>query len=165
MNPRKGSQADAMKQPSTKDDRAVRLLKALFNAGDAVFGEVAAILSEFELTQAQATMLWVLEPSGPPVPMRDLAHQLHCDPSNVTLLADQLQAKGLVERRPDPADGRRRILRLTEEGLEVWSLLIERIQKRSPVFTSLSTAEQGELIALLEKVATKQTTGTKRRQK
>lgn len=160
MNPRKGSQADAIKRSSTtRDTEAVDLLKGLYNASDNVFGEVAAILAEFELTQPQATMLWLLEPSGPPVPMRSLARQLRCDPSNVTLLGDQLEAAGLVERRPDPADGRRRNLHLTENGLEVWSLLIERIQRRSPVFTSLSIAEQGELMVLLEKIAAKETPG------
>lgn len=97
-------------------------------------------------------MLWALEPSTPPVPMRELALMLRYDPSNISLLGDQLQRAGLVERQVDPTDGRRRVLRLTDKGLQAWSLLVERIEERSPLFSNLSTAEQRQLIALLQQV-------------
>jgi MarR family transcriptional regulator, organic hydroperoxide resistance regulator len=134
-------------------EHAVALLKQIHEVTDIVFREVAEILAEFDLTQPQATMLWVLDPSTPPVSMRELARQLHYDPSNVTLLGDQLQTAGLVKRQPDPTDGRRRVLILTDQGLEVWSRLLERIVQRSPLFT-LSLKDQKQLLGLLEKVQT-----------
>ncbi len=36
--------------------------------------------------------------------MRRLAQKLKCEPSNVTGIVDRLEARGLVERRPDPTD-------------------------------------------------------------
>lgn len=137
-------------------EQALTLLKQVHEFNDLVFRDVAEILAEFNLTQPQATMLWVLDPSTEPVSMRELARKLHCDPSNVTLLGDQLQGAGLVERRPDPSDGRRRVLVLTDLGLQVWSRLLGRIVQSSPLFT-LSLKEQRQLLGLLEKVHTNST--------
>ncbi len=133
-------------------DHALALLKGLYSVADLVFSDIGGILSEFDLTESQATMLWALEPSTPPISMRQLAAKLRCDPSNISLLGDQLEAAGLAERQTDPDDGRRRVLRLTEKGLEAWSLLLERIQMRAPLFSILSAAEQRQLSALLQKV-------------
>ena len=60
----------------------------------------AAMLAELELTEALGDVLWQLGAVGEAVPMRDLADRLHCDPSNVTFLADRLEERGLIERRP-----------------------------------------------------------------
>ncbi|MGW0880102.1 MarR family winged helix-turn-helix transcriptional regulator [Streptomyces sp. NPDC002671] len=39
-----------------------------------------------------------------PVPMRRIADRLHAEPSNVTVIIDRLESRGLVERSPDPGD-------------------------------------------------------------
>lgn len=137
----------------TTSEHACTLLKGIVHLADIVFHDVAEILAELDLTQPQATLLWALEPSTPPVSMRELARILHCDPSNITLLGDQLQAAGLTERHPDPTDGRRRVLVLTDQGRAAWSRLLERMQQRSPLFT-LTHEEQNQLLGLLEKVQT-----------
>src|SRR2546429_2744974 len=41
-----------------------------------------------------------------PESQRELARRLHYDPSNITSLADSLEARGLIERRADAADRR-----------------------------------------------------------
>ncbi len=127
------------------------LVKLLHDVADLVFSDAAELLAEFDLTEPQASMLWALDPRTPPTSMREFARKLRCDPSNITLLGDQLQAAGLVERRPDPCDGRRRVLTLTDKGLTVWTLILARLEERSPLFT-LSAEEQSQLAALLEKV-------------
>jgi DNA-binding MarR family transcriptional regulator len=48
--------------------------------------------------------------------MGALARLLQCDASNVTWLADRLEARGFVERRSDPTDRRVKTLALTEAG-------------------------------------------------
>ena len=48
--------------------------------------------------------------------MRKLAQKLKCEPSNVTGIVDRLEARGLVERRPDPADRRVKLAAATDEG-------------------------------------------------
>jgi len=74
-------------------------------------------------------------------------------PPTFTLLGDQLEAVGLVRRQPDPIDGRRRVLVLTDQGWRSWSRLLERMQQRSALFT-LTIEEQNQLLSLLQKVET-----------
>ncbi len=128
----------------------VEVLKAVHHAGQSVMHAAMEILEDLDLNESQAAMLWALEPSTPPFSMRELANKLGFDPSNITLIADRLEQRGLIERTASPTDGRQRILALTPQGLRVWSHLIERIQVRSPLFT-LSAAEQTELVRLLAK--------------
>jgi DNA-binding MarR family transcriptional regulator len=138
---------------ATTPEHALSLLHHLHDIVDALNQDMADVLEESGLTKSQAGILWALSPDTPPVPMRELARRLQCDPSNITLLGDQLQTVGLVQRQPDPTDGRRRILVLTDKGLALWSRLLERMQQRSALFT-LTVEEQDQLLALLEKVQT-----------
>ncbi|MFE9094125.1 MarR family winged helix-turn-helix transcriptional regulator [Streptomyces sp. NPDC007264] len=73
--------------------------------------------AEHALTGAQARLLSLL--SLEPLPMRRLAQKLKCEPSNVTGIVDRLETRGLVERRPDPADRRVKLAAATEEGRRV----------------------------------------------
>jgi MarR family transcriptional regulator, organic hydroperoxide resistance regulator len=140
---------------ATTPEHALTLLMQLHDVADALFQDIADALGESGLTKGQGGMLWMLAPSTPPVPMRELARRLQCDPSNITLLGDQLEAVGLVQRHPDPADGRRRVLALTDKGQALWSRLLERLQQRSALFT-LTIEEQNQLLGLLKKVETNQ---------
>ncbi|MFF3957221.1 MarR family transcriptional regulator [Streptomyces sp. NPDC001890] len=45
-----------------------------------------------------------------------LAQAVSVDKSKLVLVLDELEAAGLVRRRPDPADRRARIIEATEEG-------------------------------------------------
>ena len=56
------------------------------------------------------------------VTQRELADVLGLDPSQVVLLVDELTAAGLVERRPDPADRRTRLVVATAAGRRVRGL-------------------------------------------
>ena len=47
----------------------------------------------------------------------DLAAQLGVDRTVMTYLLDDLEEAGFVERRPDPADRRARLISVTEDGL------------------------------------------------
>ena len=141
---------------ATTPEHALTLLMQVHDVADALFQDIADALGESGLTKGQGGMLWMLAPSTPPVPMRELARRLQCDPSNITLLGDQLEAVGLVQRQPDPTDGRRRVLVLTDKGLALWSRLLERLQQRSALFT-LTIEEQNQLLRLLKKVETNHT--------
>ena len=76
---------------------------------------INAELAQLGLHPIQALALKLLEP-GEPRPMSALAAQLHCDASNVTNIADRLEAAGLVERRPAEHDRRVKTLVLTPDG-------------------------------------------------
>lgn len=53
---------------------------------------------------------------GEPSTQLALARKLGVDRTVMTYLLDEIQAEGLVERRPDPADRRARRVELTETG-------------------------------------------------
>ena len=110
----------------------------------------ATILAELELTEALGDVLWQLGAVGEAVPMRDLADRLHCDPSNVTFLADRLEERGLIERRPDLSDRRVKLLALTTAGLAVRTRIVQAAATRSPL-ARLSPADQQRLCRLLDK--------------
>jgi len=48
--------------------------------------------------------------------LTDLAVSANMSQSSMVELIDDLQQKGYVERRPDPADGRAKLVRLTDKG-------------------------------------------------
>ena len=110
----------------------------------------ATILAELELTEALGDVLWQLGAVGEAVPMRDLAGRLQCDPSNVTFLADRLEERGLIERRPDLSDRRVKLLALTPAGLAVRMRIVQAAATSSPL-ARLSPADQQRLCRLLGK--------------
>jgi DNA-binding MarR family transcriptional regulator len=72
-------------------------------------------LTAHGLAQSQYAVLVVLKDQGP-MGQRRLAHLVAVDARNIVPVLDTLAAKGLIERRPDPADGRRRTVVLTAKG-------------------------------------------------
>jgi DNA-binding MarR family transcriptional regulator len=100
------------------------------------------------LPPAQVNVLLALEP-GEAVPMRNLAARLGYDASNLSVLADRLERRGAVERRPDPDDRRVKALALTRAGERLragfWHGLIEDPGALAP----LADADLRELAALL----------------
>ena len=55
----------------------------------------------------------------PGIPAGQLAEILHVHPSTLTGILKRLEAQGLIRRRPDPRDGRRAFLGITEKGRRV----------------------------------------------
>ena len=109
-----------------------------------------AIAAEFELAPAQLGALKALDPDDP-VPMRHLAQALACDNSNVTGIVDRLEARGLVERRPDPSDRRVKMLVVTADGAELRRRVKKRMEEPPEALTRLTEEEQAQLRDLLRK--------------
>ncbi|MER5930735.1 MarR family transcriptional regulator [Streptomyces sp. NPDC002054] len=106
--------------------------------------------ARYQLTGAQAKLLGLL--SLEPLPMRRLAEKLRCEPSNVTGIVDRLESRGLVERRPDPADRRVKLAAPTEEGLATAEQLRESLDFAREPLAGLSTAERAVLRDLLRRM-------------
>src|SRR6476661_1266944 len=87
--------------------------------------EYESVAAEYQLTGAQARVLTLL--AREPLPMRRIAEQLKCEPSNITGIVDRLQARGLVERRSDPADRRVKLAAATDTGTETATRLRFRL--------------------------------------
>src|ERR1022692_4850497 len=70
---------------------------------------------EGELTLPESSALPRLDRGGPTTPSA-LAKLEQISPQSMGATLGALEARGLVERRPDPQDGRRAVLSLTETG-------------------------------------------------
>jgi DNA-binding MarR family transcriptional regulator len=145
---------DAKAQAATQRadaGRTAEIIRVLFEVGNAANVVVAQVLAEFEVTPSAAGLLWALAPGTGPLTMRDVATRLGCDPSTVSLAADKLESTGLIARQPHPADGRKRILALTDRGHELWEALSARL-RASGVLAGLDAGEQRTLHTLLTKI-------------
>jgi DNA-binding MarR family transcriptional regulator len=71
-----------------------------------------------ELTLPESSALTRLDRGGPAT-ASELAKLEQISPQSVGATLGTLEAKGLIERRPDPGDGRRAVLSVTEAGLRL----------------------------------------------
>src|SRR6266851_5435796 len=101
------------------------------------------------ISWSRLRLLGILSCHGPQK-MSDLGDELGVTPRNITTLVDALEQEGLVTRRPHPTDRRVTLIELTPQAAAcsaaLWS---ERLAAASELFTSLSEADQRELLRLL----------------
>jgi DNA-binding MarR family transcriptional regulator len=84
---------------------------------------------------------------------RELAQVLGLDPSQVVALVDELADAGLVERRPDPADRRTRLVVATPAGRRTRRTAAARVAEAAvEPLRSLTEEEHGTLQRLLGRV-------------
>jgi DNA-binding MarR family transcriptional regulator len=133
---------------SVADQAWALLLQIGFELVSAHF---AAAVAELDLAPSQARALHELDLERP-ISMRELATRLKSDPSNVTGLIDRLETRGLVERRPDPADRRIKGLALTSAGAKLRERFFARLYSAPPSVAALSERDQRVLRDVLQRV-------------
>lgn len=72
----------------------------------------------------------------------DLGREIGLDRTTVTRRADRLEQAGLLQRQPDPADGRATLLALTGQGHDIVSVTRERLA--AGIESSLATWPQAD---------------------
>jgi DNA-binding MarR family transcriptional regulator len=107
--------------------------------------------SALDLHPGQAGALMSMTP-GTPLPMHQLADQLGCDNSNVTGIADRLEARGLIARQPYEQDRRVKHIVLTPKGAKVRQKLAAEMGGPPEGLARLSPGEQRQLRDLLHRV-------------
>ncbi|MFF7879317.1 MarR family winged helix-turn-helix transcriptional regulator [Streptomyces sp. NPDC007896] len=100
---------------STSVDDAVRALLLLMPrmVGRAKRIPVPEELQSLALAPRHLSLLSYLLFDGP-LTVNDLAARLEVAPTTVSLMVGELSGKGILERREDPADRRRRIVSITD---------------------------------------------------
>ena len=100
-------------------------------------------------------VLLELERHGAPLRARNLEHQLLLAQYNLSRLLDRLERRGLIEREPDPTDGRSRLIRASEKGLvtrkRMWPVYRRTIE--AMIRQTLSKIEADQLAKLLVPIA------------
>jgi DNA-binding MarR family transcriptional regulator len=109
------------------------LIRLLENGFDAFAEEMARRVAQTEYSDIRITHGCVfgnIEPDGSR--LTDLAERANMTKQSVGEVATELERKGYLERVPDPADGRAKIIRLTERGHDAQALgrkLIDEIEQ------------------------------------
>ncbi|WP_241557188.1 MarR family winged helix-turn-helix transcriptional regulator [Croceibacterium ferulae] len=81
-----------------------------------------AMLRPFDLGSTQWYILYQLVHHGPTM-QRDLGRLLQVERSTLTVIVGALVRKGWVEQATDDADQRRKLLRVTTAGSDLWARL------------------------------------------
>jgi len=91
--------------------------------------------------------------AGAPALQQQLCEALWLDPNNCVLLLNEMEDMGYVERRRDPADRRRHVVDITDEGRKALERA-ERVQEEigDELLSALSDDERSTLQSLLSRV-------------
>lgn len=138
------------------------------NAGEVLAGSVGFLLSKLGMTSAMAFGK-ALEPLGidprhfgilriidmtEGQSQQQLGDALHVPPSRMVTLVDDVEERGLVERRRNPTDRRAHALHLTPRGRKVYEQALEiATAYEENLCAGLSQREHDHLLALLRKLA------------
>jgi DNA-binding MarR family transcriptional regulator len=112
---------------------------------------LSRVAAEHDLSLTQLRVLAILRDRR--VKMSELADYLGLDKSTISGLVDRAEKRGLLQRAPNPADGRATDVFLTAEGVQLADLGEAKIARSlSPMTGKLTRAETLRLTALLEHV-------------
>jgi MarR family transcriptional regulator, organic hydroperoxide resistance regulator len=103
---------------------------------------------------------WALHALDEPMSMSGLAERLGIDASYVTAIADQLEERGLIERRAHPTDRRIKSLALTDEGRRTRDEILVELWTTIPVLDGLTDLDRRELQRILDKAVGASVDGT-----
>lgn len=137
------------------------------NAPDDTAEQIAALLDGLvrrqrraskeglDVTHGQLRVLRTLDNSDRALRLSELANQLGIVPRSATSVVDDLEAAGLVARRPDPADRRATLVALTPAGTKVLATIRRhRRDAMVSVIERLDADEQADLLRLLTRLST-----------
>jgi DNA-binding MarR family transcriptional regulator len=87
-----------------------------------------------------------------PMSMRELADALGIDPPNATVVVDDLEAMGLVRRKPHPTDRRAKLVEATRKGKELARRADEILGTPPPALAALDPEDLDALRRILTSV-------------
>ena len=102
-----------------------------------------------DLTLPESSALSRLDHHGPTTAAQ-LARLEQVSPQSIGVTLQSLEGRGLIRRAPDPGDGRRVILSVTETGDETLrSKRTARTEQLTRALEALSSEERAQLLAVL----------------
>lgn len=120
----------------------------------------ARTLLDRDITPYHYSALIALDQLGS-MSQQQLSRLVGIDPRNAVAVIDQLEARGILERNPDPADRRRHAVTLTAPGRALLSGLRRSAdEEERHLLAPLTTSERQTLHSLLTKLFTARTTGS-----
>ncbi len=78
-----------------------------------------------------------------PLPQKTISQKMLCSPGNITLVVDNLEKAGFVQRKSNPGDRRYHLIHLTKQGhMLIKGLLEKHVKNIVSAFSILSENEQ-----------------------
>ena len=106
------------------------------------FFELGAVaLAPLGINGREAAVLRAIG-AGRPVSQGDIARAMNVDRTTMVALIDDLQLKGLVQRRQDPDDRRRNVVELTDVGRSTVQQADEAVERAERDFLAPLSAAQ-----------------------
>ena len=91
------------------------------------------------------------------ISQQDLSTKLGIHPSRLVAILDELESRGLLERKPNAEDRRQYALHLTDTGRETLAKIAQIAQQhQEELCASLTMDEREQLAGLLQKIANQQ---------
>lgn len=114
------------------------------------FFELGAVaLAPLGINGREAAVLRAID-AGPPVSQGEIARAMSVDRTTMVALIDDLQLKGLVQRRQDADDRRKNVVELTDAGRGAVGQATAAMEQTERDFLApLSAAEAEQLMASL----------------
>lgn len=113
----------------------------------------AAPLAALGLHLGQESLLLELDARGECTQVQ-LAASLGCEPPSITLMAQKLEAAGLISRRPSLHDSRANIVALTDQGRDLIPRLKDLWQRLAETTVAgLASTSLDQLLAVLDDLA------------
>src|SRR6204780_2522075 len=141
--------SDSAAQPDSPDQR--ELIDALVTTSFTTMAVLNRIAAEHDLSLTQIRVLAILRDRR--VKMSELTNFLGLDKSTVSGLVDRAEKRGLLQRAPNPPDGRGVDVFLAPSGMRLAERGVAQVaQAVSPMTSALNPAEGRRLATLLERM-------------
>jgi DNA-binding MarR family transcriptional regulator len=125
----------------------------LAQVGAHAASQFAERLAKLKLAPWHAGILRILN-STPAITQQTLATTLGMVPSRLVVLVDEMESRGLIERRENPDDRRRYALHITQKGRSTLDTIGHISREHSQaLLAAISEDEQRQLAALLQRIA------------
>jgi DNA-binding MarR family transcriptional regulator len=104
---------------------------------------IAEAVADAELVQLEYALL-VFVDDVPGISQQTLSEALGIDRNNVSLIADKLEARGLLKRSVNGADRRARELTITPQGKKLWRGCLTKIREANARMLACLDAKEKE---------------------
>ena len=147
-----------MAESTPRDDQASRVWVAMRDLASS-YPPPQVMRDALNLGRGSGRVKALLRLAEGPLSLSGLAEALGVDAPYATLIVDTLEERGLVERRPDPGDRRRKQVELTPAGKEASGRMLRITREPPPGFGDLSPGELDVLEELVGRITARSQTG------
>jgi DNA-binding MarR family transcriptional regulator len=145
---------DQESRVAAEDHIALRIWLRLLTCSNLIEAKIrSGLRSEFDSTLPRFDLLAQLERSPDGLLMNELSKRLMVTSGNITAVADQLEAEGLIARVAVENDRRATKIHLTTQGMKAFAAMASVHETWvADMFGTLNRTEQEQLLTILAKL-------------